>query len=162
MKEWSDWWGIESTHFHGQNVVSCEIFTGPTWTTLVGAYLPHSTLEDLPDVNEVLQQFNGRDPIVLGDLNMELENTRSSQSQRVADPLIEYGIIDLVQKFIQRQCFQYLKTWTQVKQGTVLRSRCYYILGTDWRRFKHVNIRDVHNYTSDQFAIQARLFKHPT
>ena len=47
-REWPDGWGIESTRFHGPNVVSCEIVTGPTQTPLVGAYFPPSTLEHLP------------------------------------------------------------------------------------------------------------------
>ena len=37
-------WGVESTRYHGPNVVSCEIVTGLSWTPLVGAYLPPSTL----------------------------------------------------------------------------------------------------------------------
>ena len=52
-------WGIESMRFHGTNVVSCEIFTGHTRTPIVGAYLPPSTLEHLPDLYEALQHFKG-------------------------------------------------------------------------------------------------------
>ena len=48
-RECSNGWGIESTRFHRTNVVSCEIVSGHTRTPLVGAYLPSSTLEHLPD-----------------------------------------------------------------------------------------------------------------
>ena len=67
----------------------------------------------------------------------------------MADLLTEYGLIDLVRHFRQRRWFQDLKTWTQVKHSTVLRSRCNYILGIDRRRFKLFIIRSVRNYTSD-------------
>ena len=51
---------------------------------------------------------------------MDLDDARSSRSQRVADLLTEYGLIDLIRRFIQRRWFQDLKTWTQVRQGTVI------------------------------------------
>ena len=43
-------WGIESTYYHSPNVVSCDIVTGLTQTSLVGTYLPLSTLENLPNM----------------------------------------------------------------------------------------------------------------
>ena len=39
---------------------------------------------------------------------------------------------------------------------------CDYILGTDWRRFKQVGIRDIHNFSSDHFALRAQLLWLPT
>ena len=111
-------WGIESTRYHGPNMVSCEIVTRLTWTPLIGEYLPTSTLEHLPDLDESLQSF--RDPIFLGKLNVDLDKARGLRSQRVSDLLAEYGLIDLVRHFRQRCRFRYLKTWSQVRQGTVL------------------------------------------
>ena len=64
--------------YHRLNVVSCEIVTRTTWNPLVGAYLPHLTLEHLPDLEESLQRF--KDPIVLGDFNVYLDKERSSWS----------------------------------------------------------------------------------
>ena len=50
--------------YHRPNVVSCKIVTGLTWTLIVGAYLPSSTLENLPDLEEALKRFNNT--IILG------------------------------------------------------------------------------------------------
>ena len=72
-------------------------------------------LEQLPDVEEALQRFKGRDPIVLGDINVDLDDARSSQSQRMTDLLTECGIIDLVRHFRQRRELRDLNTWTQVR-----------------------------------------------
>ena len=63
-KERSVRWGIESTHYHGPDMVSCDIVTGLTRTPVVSAYLPPSTLEHLTDLEEDLKRF--RDPIFLG------------------------------------------------------------------------------------------------
>ena len=78
-------------------MVNCEIFNGLTRTPLVGVYLPPLILEHLPDVEEALQRFRG--PILLGDLNVDLNKARRLRSQRVSDLLTEYGLIDLVQHF---------------------------------------------------------------
>ena len=80
-------WGIESTCYHRPNMVSCEIFTGLTRNPLVGTYLPPSTLEHLPDLEEALKRF--KDPIVLGDLNVDLNEERNLQRQQVTDLLVE-------------------------------------------------------------------------
>ena len=39
------------------------------------------------------------DPIALGDLNVDLDESRSLRSQRMADLLTEFSLIDLVQNF---------------------------------------------------------------
>ena len=75
---------------------------------------------------------------------------------------MEYGLIDLVRHFHQLRRFRNLKIWYQVRQGTVLRSICDYILGTDRRRFELVGIQDMRNFLSYHFAIRARLLWLPT
>ena len=75
-------------------------------------------LEHLPGLEEALQRFI--EPIVLGDLNVDLDKVRIPRIQRVAVLLAEYGILDLVHHFHQRNRFRNLKYWSQVRQGTVL------------------------------------------
>ena len=55
--------------------------------------------------------------------------------------LKEFGLIVLMRHFRQRHSFRYLNMWTRVRQGTVLRVRCDYIIGKDHRLFKIVGIR---------------------
>ena len=153
-------WGIESTRYHGPNLISCKIVTGITWNPLIGAYLPLSTLENLPDLEEALQRF--RDPIILGDLNMDLDDVRSPRSQQVAYLFEEYVLIDLVRNFLQLRRFRNLKTWSQVWQGTVLRSRCDSILGTHRRHLNIFEIQEMRNFSSDHFALRAWLLRCPT
>ena len=68
-------WGIESTCYNNLNVVSCEIVTELTRNQLVGAYPPPLRSEHLPVIDAALQRF--RYPILLGDLNVDLEKARS-------------------------------------------------------------------------------------
>ena len=99
-------------------------------------------MEHLNGLEEDLQRF--RDPIVLGDLDGDLEEARRL---RISDLLAEYGLIDLVQQFRQRRRLYDLKTWSQVSQCTVLQSRCDYILGTDRHRFEIVGTRSIRPYS---------------
>ena len=62
----------------------------------VGAYLTPSTLDRLPDFEEYLQIFKGLEPIFLGVFNLDLDDNRSSQRQRMADVIMEFDLIDLV------------------------------------------------------------------
>ena len=80
-------------------MVICEIVTGPNWTPLISAYLRPLTLEHIPDIEEALQRFKVWDTIVLGDLNVDLNDARSSQSQRVANLLTDFGLINLIQHY---------------------------------------------------------------
>ena len=62
-------WSIESTRFHGTNVVSYNIVTGKKGNPVIGAYLPPSTLDNLPDLEENLARIWDQYPIVLGYLD---------------------------------------------------------------------------------------------
>ena len=59
-------WDIEYTHFHGTNMVSCENVTAIQKTTLIRAYLPPANMNHKSDLEEVLNYFLGRYPIVMG------------------------------------------------------------------------------------------------
>ena len=59
-------------HFHGANVVIFDIFSSDHRTPLIGEFLPSSALYHLPYLEEALNRFPGRDPIVLGDLHVDI------------------------------------------------------------------------------------------
>ena len=82
--------------FHRPNMVSCKIFTGHTRNPLVGAYLHPSTMKHLPDVEEALQKFMGLYHVILGDLNVDLDDARSFLIQHVADLLMEFSLLLLL------------------------------------------------------------------
>ena len=75
--------------------------------------------------------------------------------------LVDFGLVDLFKYFRKHLRFCYLKKWSRVQQGILLRSRYDYILGTDRSRFKMVVIRGARNYSSDYFALRDRLLQIP-
>ena len=152
-------WSIEVTHFHGPNVVNCEVVTVNKWNPLLGAYLPPSTLEHLPDLEEVLTRFWDQYPIVLGELNADIGHSQNPLSQHVADLMMYFGTVHFLTHIRKNLIFLHMKTLLQVQKGRFLVAICDNILGTDWLRFEMVGIRDVRNYSSDHFALRARLLQ---
>ena len=50
-------WSIELMRFHRPTVVRCKVVTGSKRTLLIGACLPPSTLEHLPNLDNDLTRF---------------------------------------------------------------------------------------------------------
>ena len=81
LQELTERWIVESTLFHGPNIVSDELVYGDHITLLIRRYLPPSTLDHLPDLEDALNRFLGRDIVVLGDLNADIGRLRKSRDQ---------------------------------------------------------------------------------
>ena len=84
------------------------------WTPAIGEYLLPTTLDHLPNLEETLENLWVQDPILMVDLNIDLDDSRNPRSQIVAKILMEFFLIDFMHHFWQRHCFHHLKTWTQV------------------------------------------------
>ena len=87
---------------HGPNLVSCKIVTGNQKTLLIGSYLAPSTLDHIPDLEEALNRFWGRDPIVMEYLNTYIGGLKNPWDQQVTDFLVSFGLGDLLDHFQQR------------------------------------------------------------
>ena len=68
-------WSVESMRFHGMNVLICEVITNKKRTKIIGVYLPTSTLENLPDLEETLTCFGDQYSIVLGEINANINQS---------------------------------------------------------------------------------------
>ena len=94
VREQPQGWSIELTRFHRTNVVICVVVTGKR-TLLIGAYLPPSNLDHLPELEEALKRFLDKYPIVLGDLNDDIQS-HNPCSKKVAEILMEFGMVNLL------------------------------------------------------------------
>ena len=102
MQDQPKGWSIELTPFHRMSVVICEIIAGVKRTPLIGAYLPPSTLEHLPGIEEALTRFRYQDPIATGDLNTDIFQSQNLCRHQVEDLLMEFGMVKLLHHFQQR------------------------------------------------------------
>ena len=80
-------------HFHGINIVRCEVVTSK-WTLLIGAYLLPYTLEHLQYLTVALTRFHYQYPILLGYLNAKIQS-QNPCSHHVTYLLMEFGLVDL-------------------------------------------------------------------
>ena len=132
---------IESTRFHGPNVLSCILVQGDSRMPIVGAYLPPSTLDHLPDFEQAMERFSNYPNVtVLGDFNANIYDLANLRNQTIANCFSNYGLLDLLAHFKQRYRYRDHSTWFQVREGTLVKSRCDYILGTDRRLFEKVGL----------------------
>ena len=92
-------WGLEFRCFHGTNMVSYKVVTGMSRTPTVGSYLPPSTLSHLHVLEEALSLFWGQDPIILVDINVQLDEAQNLHSHIIADLLKKFGLINLMHHF---------------------------------------------------------------
>ena len=74
-------------------MVSCKLVSGDQQTSLIGAYLPPPTLDHLSELEEALNLFQGRDPVLLGDLNVDIGRLRNPRDQNVTDFLASFGLV---------------------------------------------------------------------
>ena len=153
---------FELTRFHGPNKVRCDIVSGDQETPLIGVYLPPSTLYHLLDLEENFYLFIGRYPIVLGNLNAEIGRLRNPHNQHVSDFMASFVLVDLMGHFYQRLFYHHLQTWFQFFQVRVIRYQCEYYMRSNRRLFETVGIWDPRNFSSEHFALHARLLWRPT
>ena len=94
IKDQPQGWGIELTQFHRTNVRSCKIITGKN-TPFIGAYPPPLfTVEHLPDLVEALTHFQDQEPILLWNLNDNIQ-AQNHRSQQVFEVIMGFGLEDL-------------------------------------------------------------------
>ena len=77
----------------------CKLVAGNQRTILIGTYLTPSTLDHLPDLEDVLNHLLGREPVILGDLNGDIGLLRKPRDQQVSDFLASFGLVDLLCHF---------------------------------------------------------------
>ena len=80
MRKRPELWIVKSMRFHGPNMVIYEIVSGAHQTFIIKKYLPSSTIDHLPDLEEALNRFPGREPIVMGDLDADIGILQNPQN----------------------------------------------------------------------------------
>ena len=66
-------------------------------------------------MEEALTRFQDQYTIVLGDLNADIGQYQNPHSHQVADLLMNFGLVDLLNHFRKRWSFLHMKTWYQVR-----------------------------------------------
>jgi hypothetical protein len=89
----------------------------------------------------------------MGDINVDLRAaTPTDCDAEIMALLSTLSLEDMSAHFIQRQGFRHGNTWHMMREGTMLKARCDYILGTDRRIFQYIRMKNP-NYNSDPLMV---------
>jgi hypothetical protein len=94
----------------------------------------------------------GVDPILIGDLNANLADPESARAGEIADTLAAHGLEDMFGHFRPRRPYRDGHTWSMLRQGRLITSRCDYLLGVDRRTFTNVCLK-APRYDSDHYMV---------
>jgi hypothetical protein len=122
----SRYWQIESVRKHGPNVISCELVTGRRRVPIVGVYIPPNDLTTCAYLSRALGRFPKGNAVVLGDLNVNLQSPRDARDTEIVGILSTYGLEDMMPHFKSRHAFRHGNTWSMVRDGVPMGSRCDY------------------------------------
>jgi hypothetical protein len=123
---------VKAQRKHGPNVISCIITTGKRRYPVIGAYIPPNDTTTLAFISEASNRFTGQPIILMGDINVDLRtDTPNNRDTEIMALIATLGLDDMATHFIQRKSFRHGNTWSIEREGTLLQSRCDYILSTD-------------------------------
>ena len=105
---------LENGKVRGPNTVMCKVQTGEAWYYVVGCYMPPSYKErkKLYDIVDAMNKMPGGGgiPMLLGDLNVNLDVPRNEQEAKVATAMDHHGMTCASKDFTVRQQKQ-CKLW---------------------------------------------------
>ena len=151
--------GFISVRFSGSNVVSYKILTSRQRNPIIRAYLPPSTLDQLPDIWESLYQLPGREFIVIGKLNADIDRLQNLRSQQVEN---FHGILRLGRPSPSFQAVAAHEDVVAVTAGNIcmfVMQLCPWVEPPD---FLDSGDKGSVEFFSNHFALRARLLQRPT
>jgi hypothetical protein len=93
----------------------------------------------------------------MGDINVDLRTTTPDKCDAEIMALLStLGLEDMSMHFIQQQGFRHGNTWHMMREGTRLKARCDYILGTNRRIFQYIRLKNP-NYNSDHLMVMGGI-----
>ena len=148
-------WHLESIRSFGPNVISALLVSGTHRWNLVGCYIPPSDRDGttLSQIHSAAQRFS-HPLLLLGDLNVDLDNPHSPRDLAISASLATLGIFDFSTSFYRRV---HRWTWCQRRDGVVIHSLCDYILGTSRTDWRNIQYKTVPYYDSDHRLVRGDL-----
>ena len=137
---------VEAVQQFRPNVINLQLDTGEWQWYIVGYYLPldyTSTVESL--VAALKEHPWGAKLLVAGDLNVKLAEPEGDwREEETSEAPTTAGLEDMLTHLLPRRCpwCREGRTWSIVRVGREVRSRTDYIIGTDFRLFWNVTVRE--------------------
>jgi exonuclease III len=98
----SEYWIIESVRRFGSDVISFQLATGHKGYSCVGGYIPPKDKSIIESVGKAFDSLPKGPRILLGDLNVNLNNPRNDRGLQIATLVADLGLEDLISHFHQK------------------------------------------------------------
>ena len=97
------YWQVESSVFHGPNVISVMVVSCNSRYGIVGAYVPPNDTTTSIYIAAALGRFSRRRKVILvGNLNLNLDSIESTRDMEIANILADSGLLDMYHHFKHR------------------------------------------------------------
>ena len=154
-------WSIEGIQAHGPNVISCTVVSGERCWSLIGAYIAPSETNGatLKFIAEAVRTRCSHPLIFLGDINVDLAAPDlDDRAEDIVTALALLGLLDV------SAAFRHPKgrwTWSQWREGCLLRSTTDWILAEQPQDFVRWALKCPRGYHSDHRLLLAELALAP-
>jgi len=134
----------------GPIIISLHLMMGSTQFFVVGCYIPPSDLETVVCINKAGREcLKGAHPILVGDLNLNLQAPRSEREDTIAEQVDVMNLFNMSRHFCQHLGSRLWGRWTwwMRREGRWISSQCNYFLGRETNRrsvtanIEYLNIR---------------------
>jgi len=154
---------LEEARFLSPHVLTFRLITGGLRYYVVGCYIPPKSVAELTHIRQAYAACpNGFQPILIGDLNIDLESPRDERDEEIAEQVDWMDLGCMSRSFTQRRRRRTRGRWTwrQSRLGRWISSTPDYFLTRRGvrKRFKKVVIRRPRHHDSDHRAIVAHFF----
>ena len=153
----SDYFSVESVRRWGPNVISFVLVTGPQSFGFVGGYIPPDDTTTIQFIQRAMEyQREGMPVFLMGDLNADLNGPKGARESEISALVAYHGLENTLPHSRQRSCRHgHGVTWRQRRAdvGIVTSATCDYLLATDRRFLRNVQIQQPRLHHSDHFAL---------
>jgi hypothetical protein len=107
----SEYWTVESVKLFGSGVISFQLATGQKRYSCVGGYIPPKDESTIESIGKAFDSLPKGPRILLGDLNVNLNNPRNYHGLQIATIVADLGLEDLISHFYQKCNYREKFTW---------------------------------------------------
>jgi len=112
-REQHDLYEVEETKVWHPNLLSFQLVTGVDRYFVVGCYIPPSDLSVLEHIQTAWEQCpKGYKPMLIGDLNINLDVPRDERDETIAEQCDDWGLSDMSRHFHTRRGKRTKGRWT--------------------------------------------------
>jgi exonuclease III len=157
----SEYWTVESVKRFGSDVISFQLATGQKRYSCVGGYIPPKDESTIESIGKAFDSLPKGPRILLGDLNVNLNNPRNDRGLQIATLVADLGLEDLISHFHQKCNYREKFTWWMRRGNSIIKAKCDYILGSERGLFTKIAIRNPRHYSSDHYMVMGTIASRP-